>query len=78
MAFVMNAAEQGMRKETSPITVKLNIELYEKARAISKLTGKKLRKIIEDGLEHEVLLCLNDDKLREAVDKMIEYRRGMK
>jgi len=77
MAFVANAEGQVMLKETTnSITVKIDIELYEKARAISKLTGRKLREIIESGLKREVIFCLRSGSLNIAVNQMVEYRRG--
>jgi hypothetical protein len=77
MEFATNAAEQDMRKKTtSPITVKIDIELYEKARAISKITGITIRQIIEDGLEYKVTAYLCDRNLNAAVKQMVEFRRN--
>jgi len=69
--------EVNMRKKTtSPITVKIDIELYEKARAISKITGITIRQIIEDGLEYKVTAYLCDRNLNTAVKQMVEFRRS--
>jgi len=58
---------------TKPVTVRLNKELHAKVAAISHVTGITIRQIVEDGLEHEVMVFLCDDRIERAVKAMLEY-----
>jgi hypothetical protein len=63
-----------MRDEkTQAVTVRLDRDLHADAAAISKVTGKPFRELVERGLRREVEDRLQDGRLAHAVATVKGY-----